>query len=57
MALRGVAGQADDAIEVLRPTRGDAEAGEIRELLARWTASHPDAGPEIILRDDFRPFQ
>lgn len=37
-----------DTIEVLRPTRGDAEAAEITELLASWSAGHPDAAPEIV---------
>ena len=40
--------QTNESIEVLRPTRGGAEAGEIRELLARWSAAHPGADPEIL---------
>jgi hypothetical protein len=40
--------QTEDSIEVLRPTRGAAEASEIRDLLARWTALHPGAEPEIL---------
>jgi hypothetical protein len=40
--------EGDTAIEVLRPTRGGAEAAEIKELLALWNASNPGAGPEIV---------
>ena len=37
-----------DTIEVLRPTRGDADAREIAALLARWRAGHHGADPEIV---------
>jgi hypothetical protein len=37
-----------DSIEVLRPTRGAAEASEIRQLLDEWSAANPDADPEIV---------
>ena len=44
VAYRGEAG----TIEVLRPTRAGAEAAELTELLARWSASHPGAGAAIL---------
>lgn len=40
-----------ETIEVLPYGRGDAEAAEISALVARWTTSHPDAGPEILWGD------
>jgi hypothetical protein len=35
-------------IEVLRPTRRDADARELAALLAHWRAAHPGADPEIV---------
>ena len=37
-----------DTIEVLRPTRADADAREIAAPLARWRAGHPGVEPEIV---------
>ena len=37
-----------ETIEVLRPTRGDADAREIAALLAHWQTGHSGADPEIV---------
>jgi hypothetical protein len=44
-----IAFQSDpETIEVLRPTRGDADAREIAALLAHWQTGHPGVDPEIV---------